>query len=289
MNNIIDVNENDFENKVLEESLQKLVVVDFWAPWCGPCKQLTPILEKTITPYPDKIILAKINIDENQQLAAQLQIQSIPTVVAVKEKKIANGFQGALPKTKIIEFIEKILGGPLKQNNDQIYSEINVLFQENKWQESKNLIEEHLASNSDDIKIISMYIKCLANLDAFEELKVFTSSISENLINDPIIKKEISNSKMIQSLSKGEEIEVLISNYENNPKNIENILILSDKYFYEKKNQNAFDLLLQNYLIFKEKDREKIKKKLIHFFDILGNEHDLTKIYRKKLSSLLFS
>ena len=134
-----------------------------------------------------------------------------------------------------------------------------------------------------------MYIKCLANLDAFEELKVFTSSISENLINDPIIKKEISNSKMIQSLSKGEEIEVLISNYENNPKNIENILILSDKYFYEKKNQNAFDLLLQNYLIFKEKDREKIKKKLIHFFDILGNEHDLTKIYRKKLSSLLFS
>ena len=78
--NIIDVNEIDFETKVLEESLNKLIVVDFWAPWCGPCKQLTPILEKVILSSPDKIVLAKINIDENQQIATQLRIQSIPTV-----------------------------------------------------------------------------------------------------------------------------------------------------------------------------------------------------------------
>ncbi len=89
-NNIIDVNEIDFETKVLEESANKLVVVDFWAPWCGPCKQLTPVLEKVISSSPDKIVLAKINIDENQQIAAQLRIQSIPAVFALKDKQPVN-------------------------------------------------------------------------------------------------------------------------------------------------------------------------------------------------------
>ena len=93
-NNIIDVNEIDFETKVLEESANKLVVVDFWAPWCGPCKQLTPILEKVISSSPDKVILAKINIDENQQIASQLRIQSIPAVFAFKDKQVVNAFQG---------------------------------------------------------------------------------------------------------------------------------------------------------------------------------------------------
>ena len=100
-----DVGENEFENSVLEESANKLVIVDFWAPWCGPCKQLTPILEKIISSSPDKIILAKINIDENQQIAAQLRIQSIPAVFAFKDKQLVNAFQGVIPEKEIITFL----------------------------------------------------------------------------------------------------------------------------------------------------------------------------------------
>ena len=100
-NNIIDVTEVDFENKVLEESLKRLVVVDFWAPWCEPCKQLTPVLEKIISSFQDKIVLAKINIDENQQIASQLRIQSIPTVFAFKDKQVVNAFQGVVQKQKL--------------------------------------------------------------------------------------------------------------------------------------------------------------------------------------------
>ena len=109
-NFVFEVNENDFANKVINESSKKIVLVDFWAPWCGPCKQLGPLLEEIVNQCGGEVILAKLNIDENQQLATQLSIQSIPTVIAFKDKQIANGFQGALPKNKIIEFIEKILG-----------------------------------------------------------------------------------------------------------------------------------------------------------------------------------
>ena len=108
-NNIIDVNENDFNDLVIEASLNKLIVVDFWAPWCGPCKQLTPTLEKIINNSQNKVTLAKINIDENQQIAAQLRIQSIPTVYAFKDKQIVNAFQGVIPEKQIVEFLEKSL------------------------------------------------------------------------------------------------------------------------------------------------------------------------------------
>ena len=104
-NNIIDVNENDFNDLVIEASVNKLIVVDFWAPWCGPCKQLTPTLEKIINNSQNKVTLAKINIDENQQIAAQLRIQSIPTVYAFKDKQIVNAFQGVIPEKQIIEFL----------------------------------------------------------------------------------------------------------------------------------------------------------------------------------------
>ena len=104
--NIIDVDELQFNEKVIEGSKEKLIIVDFWAPWCGPCKQLTPVLEKIIKKYSEKINLIKINIDENQQIASQLRIQSIPAVFAFKDKQIVNAFQGALPEKQIIDFLE---------------------------------------------------------------------------------------------------------------------------------------------------------------------------------------
>ena len=107
MNNnfVIEVNENDFAEKIIEKSSQQLILVDFWAPWCGPCKQLTPILEKIVGESEGKFLLAKINIDENKQIASQLNIQSIPAVFAFKEKKIIDAFQGILPEQKIIAFL----------------------------------------------------------------------------------------------------------------------------------------------------------------------------------------
>ena len=98
--NILEINETDFEEKVLKDSSKSLILVDFWAPWCEPCKQLTPLLEKVVNNSNGKVKLVKINIDENQQIAAQLRIQSIPAVFAFKDGQPVDAFQGVIPEKK---------------------------------------------------------------------------------------------------------------------------------------------------------------------------------------------
>ena len=125
---------------VINASDNKLVVVDFWAPWCGPCKQLTPIMEKVAKENPDGFDLVKINIDDNQQIAAQLRIQSIPAVFAFKDKKVVNAFQGVISEKDFVDFIEKSAGKKLKEDLSNFYSEIKNLIDDKKFIEAKDKI-----------------------------------------------------------------------------------------------------------------------------------------------------
>ena len=109
MSFIYDISQDQFVSEVIEKSKITPVLVDFWAPWCGPCKQLTPTLEKIVNSKNGKIILAKINVDENQGIASQLNIQSIPTVYGFVEGKPIDAFQGAQPESKIESMVNKLI------------------------------------------------------------------------------------------------------------------------------------------------------------------------------------
>ena len=186
--NIIDVNESEFNDQVIEASANKLVVVDFWAPWCGPCKQLTPVLEKVAKSSVDKITLVKINIDENQQIAAQLRIQSIPTVYAFKDKQIVNAFQGVLPEKQVIEFIEKCLGSKIKEDFKDFYEKIQIEISDKKYEEAKDILLEFISKNPNEIKAISFYLECLIELKQFEEVDLFIESLENDVQNKDEIK-----------------------------------------------------------------------------------------------------
>ena len=283
--NIIDVTEAEFNDQVIEASERKLIVVDFWAPWCGPCKQLTPILEKIISKSGDKITLVKINIDENQQIAAQLRIQSIPTVYAFKDKQIVNAFQGVIPEGQIIEFIEKCLGSKINEDFTEFYNEIKNAMAENKFEETKDTLLEFISKNSDEIRGICFYLECLIELKQFEEVEVFINSLEKDVQEKDEVKQVLKKMEIVKNNSSGPDINELLATLENEPGNIDLILEISDKYFSMKEYENGMDLLLKSY----SKDKDKVKNKMVEFFGVLGNTDQVTIQYRKKLSQLMFS
>ena len=284
-NNIIDVNENDFEIKVLEESAKRLVVVDFWAPWCGPCKQLTPILEKIISSSPDKVVLAKINIDENQQIAAQLRIQSIPAVFAFKDKQPVNAFQGVIPETEVIKFLEKSLGEKLASNFEDFYDQIKILFDEKKFLEAKNLLEDFIAENTHEIDGICMYLESLIGLSEISLAEDFINSLNNEVIETDKLKKIKERVLLIKTTDNGPSLEKLKKDLEVTPNNLDIIFKITDTHFANNNFDSCFDMLLNYY----PKNKDKIKTKMLGYFDVLGFEHESTILYRKKLSSIMFS
>jgi len=283
--NIIDVQESDFESLVLEASLDKLVIVDFWAPWCGPCKQLTPVLEKIISLYPDKIVLAKINIDENQQIAAQLRIQSIPAVFAFRDKQPVNAFQGVIPETEVIKFLEKSLGEKLSNNFEDFYDQIKILFEEKNFLKAKDLLEKFISDNSKEVEGIAMYLESLIGLNEISLAEDFLNSLSDEVVKTQKVKKIEDRLLLIKNSNKGPSLEKLKKDLENSPNDIDIIFKITDTHFANNNFDSCFDMLLDYY----PKNREKIKTKMLGYFDVLGFEHQSTIFYRKKLSSIMFS
>ena len=289
-NNIIDVDEQTFVEKVINASEKKLILADFWAPWCGPCKQLTPVLSEIANENKDKFILAKINIDENQQIAAQLRIQSIPTVFAFFNKKIANAFQGVLPKEKIKEFIEKSLGENLDADDSEELNEIKKFIENEEFEKAINALNEFLANKTDNAEALSMYITCLSGLSRFKEAQEFIAGLSKEIKNDPMI---VSATSLLELSKKNNEndtsLEQLNNSHKKNPKNIDLVIEIGEKHFTEKNIDGAFNFLLENYSKFKNNDQKKIKETLLKFFNVLGNDNEYTKKYRKVFSSIIFS
>ena len=288
-NNILDVDEKSFQNTVIKASDKKLVLADFWAPWCEPCKQLTPILLNIAQENIEKITLVKINIDENKQLAAQLRIQSIPTVFAFYKKQIVDAFQGVLTKDKIIQFIEKILGESLSEDFTEYFEKITDLINKEKIEDAKLSLEEFLVDHSDNVLGISNYINCLGKLSSFEEAENFIQGLEDKIKKDPKIISSITKLDLNKNKNTGPSIEELLINYGKNPQSIDIALSLSEKYFAEEKFNEAFDLLIKEYIKNKNNKQNQIKQTLLKFFEALGNENEYTKIYRKKFSSIMFS
>ena len=284
-NNITDVNEADFNDQVVEASTSKLIVVDFWAPWCGPCKQLTPSLEKVVRGSSDKVSLVKINIDDNQQIAAQLRIQSIPTVYAFKNKEVVNAFQGVIPENKIVEFIEKSLGSKLTEDFTEFYEQIENEMSQNKFEETKDILIEFISNNPTEIKAINFYLECLLKLKQFDEIGEFIDSLEKEMQEKDEIKQIEKKLKIIKNNLSGPSLEDLLNKLGNNKNDINLIVDVSDKYFSMQDYEKCFEILLNNY----PTNKDRIKEKMVELFSVLGNSNEYTVNYRKKLSQIMFA
>jgi len=284
-NNVLEIKEADFEEKVINASTSNLILVDFWAPWCGPCKQLTPLIEKVINNSGGKAKLVKINIDENQQIAAQLRIQSIPAVFAFKDGRPVDAFQGIIPENKIIEFIEKNLGEKLNEDHTEFFKSINSMIKEKLYEKAIDELEEFISNNNSELKAIALYIECLGQLEKFDEVTNFIESLNEEARKNNDVKSALQKVEIKRKNNTGPSIESLLKEFKKKPNNFTTIEKLADKYFANNDFDEAFELLINNY----KKNKEKTKSKLLEFFEALGNDNEKTQEYRKKFSSILFS
>ncbi len=288
MKNIIDVNQNEFVTEVIEKSKKTPVIVDFWAPWCGPCKQLTPILENIINKKNGKIILAKINVDENQAIASQLNIQSIPTVYGFVDGKPIDAFQGAQPESKIEIMVDKMIDATPGNEIPKLIDEADLLFKDQKFDESMNIFEKLVVMDPGNPKIIVGMLRCLIQLKRFDEAKEMFESFDDTISeNDEVLKIK----KLLNNTS-GEKVVILCEKLEeevrNKPQDKDLRFQLAEGYLSASETKKGFDELLKIFEQDSSWNDSAAKKKLLEFFDLLGFNDPNVIEARKKLSSMMF-
>ena len=288
MNSVIDINQDQFLEEVVEKSKTTPVLVDFWAPWCGPCKQLTPTLEKIVSKKNGKVILAKINVDENQGIASQLNIQSIPTVYGFVDGKPIDAFQGAQPESKIEVIVDKMIEATPGNEIPKLIGEAEQLFSDQKFEESLKAFENLVALDPGNSKIIAGLLRCMIQLKRFDDAGELYDSLDEKIIEE----EEILKIKKLLDNTNKNNIEVfdkkLIDEVNANPKNMELRFKLANSYLTSSETEKGFDELLKIFEQNPSWNEEAAKKKLLEFFDLLGfNDPNVLKA-RKRLSSMMF-
>ena len=219
MQTVININQDQFLSEVVEKSKTIPVIVDFWAPWCGPCKQLTPILEKITNSKNGKVILAKVNVDENQEIAAQLKIQSIPTVYGFVDGKPIDAFQGAQPESKINEMVDKLIDATPGNEIPKLLEEANNLFKSQKYSEAQSIYENLIAMDPGNPKVIAGMLRCLLQLNKIDDVKEILNSLDENILQDEEILKVKKLYENFDNSNNKMTIDDIMNNLKNDPTN----------------------------------------------------------------------
>jgi len=289
-NNIKDVTSENFMAEVVELSKSTPVIVDFWAPWCGPCKELGPNIEKAVSGTNGKVVLAKVNIDENQDIAAQLRVQSIPTVYAFVDGQPVDGFMGAQPESAIKDFVKKVSdlnkSGP---NIDEMLENANSLYKEKNYPDAGEAFENILSIDAEKKEAISGYIRSLIGLKKYEAASDFISSIEDKLKEDNLVKEAIAaldlSLKAEGASSKTSELKMKI---ESNPKDMDSRQELAIALYGAGEIENALDCLLDSINFDRNWNEEAARKQLVEFFSAIGLQDPIVVSARKRLSSILF-
>ena len=289
--NIIDVNADTFMTEVIEASKEKPIIVDFWAPWCEPCKQLTPILENAVKDQREKITLAKIDIDQNQDIAAQLRIQSIPTVYTFFEGKVADGFQGVKSNSEILEFVKKSasLSGPGEEVEALLLSSQQKI-EERNWAVASEISQKILQIDPENQIGFGTLIRSMIGLNKFNEVKEIIDALAVEIRNSKPVLDALSTLDASEKAFKAREnIQTLKKNLKKNPENQDYLLDMSIALFGNNEIEASFEMLLKSIKINREWKDQAARKQLLEFFKSAGLEAEETIYARRKLATLLFS
>ena len=289
---IKDTTTQAFMKDVIEESRRQPVLVDFWAPWCGPCKQLTPVLEKAVRAAKGRVKLVKMNIDEHPAIPGQMGIQSIPAVIAFVGGQPADGFMGAVPESQVNAFIEKLTKGvPASGEPDiaEILTEAETVLAEGDAATAAQIYAEALAIDATNITALAGLAKCYVATDAIEQAKQTLAMVPESKRNDAAVKAvqaAIDLAEQASSLGPVAELEQKVA---ANPLDHQARFDLATALNAIGKRGEATDHLLEIIKRDRKWNEDGARRQLLQLFEAWGLADEATIEGRKRLSTILFS
>jgi putative thioredoxin len=285
---IKDSDTNNFSTDVIDQSTNIPVVVDFWAPWCGPCKQLSPTLDKLAREYGGKIQLVKINVDENQELATQMRVQSIPMVVAFKDGQPVDGFAGALPESQLRQFFEKLTGSegsPI----EQALEKASMMVANGDTQNAAEIYSQILAQDPINAASHAGVAKCLIEAEGIEKAQAYLKDLDADILNKEEVKSVLAAIDLEHASTDTEETDSLRQKLDTRPDDPQLRYDLAIALYGDGCSEEAINILVELVKTHKTWNEEAARAQLLKIFEALGHSDPITIEGRRKLSVVIFS
>ena len=281
-----------FAADVIEASMTTPVIVDFWAPWCGPCKTLGPALEKVVRAARGKVRMVKINIDENQQLAAQMRIQSIPAVYAFHQGRPVDGFAGALPDSQLKSFVDKLvqLAGGADPALEDAVAQAKEFLDAGDFQNAAAIYTQILQVEPEHAASIAGMARCLIGLGEIDQARQLLADLSDDLAKDQEIVGVLRTIELAEQTEGADgDIPELQKALAGNEDDHQTRFDLAMALYGAGKREAAVDELIEIVRRDREWNDQGARKQLVTFFEAFGATDPLTVSSRRRLSTILFS
>ena len=278
-----DVSAQTFQSQVIDASHQAPVLVDFWATWCGPCQSLMPVLEKLAEEYQGQFMLARVEIDQQQELATHFGVRSVPTVKLVKNGQIVDEFTGARPEGEIRALLDRHVEGkpdtPMQQAIDR--------YEAGETEQALQQMQQIILDDKENMQNRVRFAEILIKEERYDDARQLLDSLSVDIQMSPEVSALYSKLELAETLSDSDDIPTLEKRIETDPKDSEARYQLSARYAAEGRHDEAMQQLLEIVKRDRAYNDDAGRKGLLRMFELLGNQGELVSKYRRLLAQAL--
>ena len=287
----IDVTMDNFMAEVIEASATTPTIVQFWAPWCGPCKQLGPVLEKVTGASGGKVRMVRVNIDDNAQIAQQMRVQSVPTVYGFVDGKPVDGFAGAQPESAVREFVDKLAGmGGAGADAAAILEAAEAALAAGDPDTAMAQFQQVMSLSPESVPALAGVVRCLTASGDIAGAREVIDQLNEDYLNDQAMKTAVAAVELAEKASASAgELDAARGAVEADPGNLAARQDYALALFAVGRNAEAMDQLLESIRIERGWNDDAARLQLLEFFTSLGAANPDVVAARRRLSTLLFS